>query len=406
MVAPAASGVFKTVALKRNAGTYGAAAGTGSAQVLRRTSSTFDVTKDSYQSNEVRPDLQDADFRHGVRRAPGALNGELSPGTYSEIFQSILGRDFAAVAAIASLSLTIAASGSNCTITRGSGDFLTGGVKKGQVVRLTGASLAAANVSKNILVLDVTATVITGRVLNGLSLTAEGPIASCTVTVTGKCTYIPSSGHTDYDYNIEHYYSDIGQSELFKGVKFSKADIALPATGQATVNFTGQGQDVTTATSQYFVSPSAVTTTSMVAAVNGVLVVNGSVAAYVTGLNISIDAGQTGDPVVGQNTVPTQFRGGIKVTGQFTAQFVDGTLRDLFLNETESSMFVALTSSNAAAADFISISLPRLKVNGASKGDSAGALIQTLPFKALRNTSGGAEVSTEDTTIYIQDSAA
>jgi hypothetical protein len=50
--------------------------------------------------------------------------------------------------------------------------------------------------------------------------------------------------------------------------------------------------------------------------------------------------------------------------------------------------------------------LPRIKVNGATKSDGKGALIQTLPFKALRNTSGGSGVSSEDTTIYVQDSAA
>ena len=405
MTSAAASGVFKSVGIKRET-TYGTAAGASGAQLLRRVSSTFDLAKDTYQSDEIRTDRQDVDFRHGVRRAPGQLNCELHPGSYSEIMQSILKRDFGTVTAIASLSLTIAASAPNYTITRASGDFLTGGIKIGHVIRLTGAGLSAGNVGKNCLVIGVTSTVLTVRVLNGLTLTAEGPIASCTVTVTGKTTYVPASGHTDYSYTLEHWFSDISQSEVYTGVKFSKMDIALPPTGKATVNFAGQGQDITTATSQYFSSPTAATTTSMVAAVNGVLLVNGTVAANVTGLQITVDGAQAGDPVVGQNTIPIQFAGKVTVTGQITAQFISATLRDLFINETESSLVVALTNSTSASADFISIALPRIKFNGAQKTDAQMALIQTMPFKALRNTSGGSGVSSEDTTIAIQDSLA
>ena len=144
----------------------------------------------------------------------------------------------------------------------------------------------------------------------------------------------------------------------------------------------------------------------MVAAVNGVLLVNGTVAANVTGLQITVDGAQAGDPVVGQNTIPIQFAGKVTVTGQITAQFISATLRDLFINETESSLVVALTNSTSASADFISIALPRIKFNGAQKTDAQMALIQTMPFKALRNTSGGSGVSSEDTTIAIQDSLA
>ena len=62
-----ASGVYKVVAYK-SANTAGIAAAGSGAKALRRVTSDVDINKDSYSSNEIRTDLQDADFRHGVRR--------------------------------------------------------------------------------------------------------------------------------------------------------------------------------------------------------------------------------------------------------------------------------------------------------------------------------------------------
>ena len=69
----------------------------------------------------------------------------------------------------------------------------------------------------------------------------------------------------------------------------------------------------------------------------------------------------------------------VKVTGQFTAYFQDATLRDLFINETESQLAVALTADNTAAAAFVAFVMSRIKVGGASKTDGEGGLVQTFP---------------------------
>jgi hypothetical protein len=401
----AASGVFKKVIIKREV-TYGTVPAAGSAQLLRRVKSTFDLNKDTYKSNEIRPDFQVADYRHGVRRVKGTLSGELSPGTYSDEISAILKRDFAAVSAISGLSVTIAGSGPTYTVTRGSGSFITDGVKTGDVIRLSVGVLNAANIAKNLWVTGLTATVATVLVLNGSALVAEGPIASTTVTVTGKKTYIPITGHTDISYSLEHFFSDINQSEVFSGVKFNKAAINLPPTGMATVAFDGTGKDITTATSQYFTSPTALTTTGVVAAVNGLLQLGGVTQATVTGMTIEALAPQTGDPVVGSNTVPTQFPDMTQVSGQLTVQFVDNVARDLFINETESSLMVALTADNTAAADFVAFVMKRIKVGGASKDDGNKSLIQTMPYMALLKTTGGAGTVDDQTTLTVQDSAA
>lgn len=402
---PIASGVFKQLAYKAET-TWGTVPAASGAQALRRTTSSLDLAKETYQSNEIRPELQLADFRHGVRSVTGRISGDLSSGTHKDFMAAILKRDFAAVSAISGASITIAGAGPTYTVTRAAGSFLTDGVKIGDVIRLSVGSFNAANLSKNLFIVALTATVATVIVLNGSALVAEGPIASATVTVVGKKTYVPTSGHTDKSFSIEHWFSDVAQSEVFSGCKPSACAIALPPTGIATVDWDFMGKDVTTSTSQYFTSPTAATTTGSLAAVNGVVRVGSSTVATITGLTLNIAANFTGEAVVGSNTKPLMSPGRVLVTGQATCYFEDATFRDVFLNETETSILAAFTSDNTAAADFLSFAIPRVKFGGASKDDGEKGIVQTIPFQALLNTAGGTGTSTERTTLSVQDSAA
>lgn len=401
-----AVGTLKQVAYKVET-TFGTLPAAASAQLLRRVTSTVDLTKETYASNELRTDFQVADYRHGVRSVAGSLQGELSPGTYKDLFSYALKRDFAAVTATTGASLTIAGSGPTYTVTRAAGSWLTDGYKNGMVVRLSVGTLNAANINKNLLIVDVTsATVLTVIPLNGVALVAEGPIASCTVTATGKSTFIPTTGHTDKSFSIEHWFADVAQSERYSGCKIDKVSLQLPPTGIATVGFDYIGQNIATGTSQYFTSPTAVTTAAPLAAVNGVLRMAGNTLASVTGLSIEVDPAYTGEAVVGSNIKPALFAGMVNVTGQMTVFFEDATLRDAFINESEVELIAAFTTDNTATADFISINIPRIKLGGASKDDVMTGIKATIPFQALLNNNGGSGVKTEKTTIQIQDSLA
>lgn len=401
-----AVGSFKQVAIKAET-TYGTIPAASGAQLLRRVTSTVDLSKETYASNELRTDFQIADFRHGVRSVAGSLNGELSPGTYKDFFSYALKRDFAAVTATTGASLTIAGTGPTYTVTRAAGSWLTDGYKNGMVVRLTVGTLNAANLNKNLLIVDITsATAMTVIPLNGVAMVAEGPIASCTITATGKSTFVPTTGHTDKSFTLEHWFADVAQSERFLGCKISKVGLQLPPSGIATAAFEIMGQNVATGTAQYFTSPTAVTTSAPLAAVNGVLRVGGVTLASVTGLTIDIAPAYSGEAVVGSNAKPALFAGMVNVTGQMTVFFEDAVLRDVFFNETEVELIAAFTTDNTATADFITLAIPRIKLGGASKDDVMAGIKATIPFQALLNTAGGTGVKTERTTILIQDSLA
>lgn len=400
-----AEGIRKAVYYKKET-TFGELAGNTGGKTLRRVTGNFNLSKETYQSEEIRTDYQMADFRHGVRTVEGSLNGELSPRSYSDFFAAALGRNFTAGVSITGLSLDITPVGDTYTITRDSGSYLTDGVKVGDVVRLSGANIDAGNANNNLLVIAVTALDLTVVVLNGSTLSTQIDAIASTVEVVGSKTYAPLTGHTSDSFTFEEWYSDVAQSEVFTGNKVNTVGISLPATGLTTVDFAFMGQDLKqTGTSQYFTSPTAQGNDGIFAAVNGALLVNGAVVGLVTGLTVNINRNLSMEPVVGSNFHPEIFDGRILVDGEFTAFFTGGEFRDLFNNEVETSLVVALTTSNLKDADFMSITLPRIKVNSDTKDDGEKGIVSTHSFQALLNFNGGAGTASEATTISIQDSA-
>jgi len=398
-----AKGIAKQVKYKQEV-TFGTAPVAAASQALRRVTSDINLTKQTYQSNEIRADYQVADMRHGVREVAGTINGELSPGTHKDFLAASLRKAWAATAAITAASVTIAGTLGVYTITRAAGDYLVDGLKIGDVIRLSVGTLHANNINKNLIITALTGTVATVAAVNGSALAAEGPITGTTITIIGKKTWVPATGHTSLSYSIEHWYGDVAQSELFTGCKVNQVDVQLPATGMATCNVGFMGQNLTTDSAEYFTSPTAQSSTGVLAAVNGGLYVDGTAIATVTGMNFTINSNITGEAVVGSNQKPELFDGRVTVSGQFTAFFENASLRDLFLNETEASIVGVFTTDSSATADFMSFVFPRIKAGGASKDDGEKGIIQTIPFTALLNTDGGTALSSHATTISIQDS--
>ncbi len=405
-----ATGVAKIVKYKVES-VYGTVPAAASSQSLRRVSSDLDLSKETYQSNEIRSDYQIADFRHGVQSVAGTIKGELSPGTYKDFIAAAL-RQAWQTAATTGAIITVAAavtSGAAGTFTRSSGSFFTDGFKIGDVVRWSGwATTGVPNNAHNFLITALTATVMTGTMLDGVAIGAKVAGDSVTCTLVGKKTFTPLTGHTDLSYSIEHWFSDISLSEVFDGCKVSKLDFQLPATGMATIDVGFMGQGMTTAASEFFTSPTAQTTSGILAGVNGALYVAGVAVANVTGMNFSVDGGMSAEAVLGSNVKPQIFNGRVSVTGQLTAFFESATLRDLFINETEASLVGVFTTSSLAAADFMAFSMSRIKTGGATKDDGEKGLQLTIPFTALLDTAGGTAttLSTMKTTLTIQDSTA
>ena len=400
-----AQGVKKVVSYKKQSG-LGVPASGGSGQELRRVTSTINLTKDTYQSNEIRSDQQIADFRHGSKQVTGTLSAELSAGTYKDFLQSVLRKDFVAISSLTAAAVTIVAS--TGVITFQTGNPLTGGVKIGNVVRITVGSVNAANLNKNLLVTAVTATTLTVKTLNGSALADNATsVTGVTIAIPGKYTYVPETAQTQDYYTVEHWFSDVAQSEVYSDIVQTNAQVKIPANGMATIDFPLVGLNVSTGTSQVLTSPTAITTGGVTAGVNGLLLVAGTPVAIVTSIDFDVNGNvAVADAVVGSLTRPDVFQGVVGATGTFSAYFTDATFRDYFINETEVSIIVALTTDSTATADFVSFTMSRVKIGGADVTDGASGLTRTFPFTALKNTAGGAAVANLATTIMVQDSLA
>lgn len=397
-MATKAKGVSKQVAIKKET-TFGVLAGAAGAKLLRRTSADFNSTRESYQSSEIRTDQQVADFRLGTKSTDGSLSGELSPGSYTELIQAVLAKDFVAGGTTASASITISAPSAGLyTLTRAAGSFLTDGFKTGEVVRLTGAGLSPANVGNNLLVVNVAALVLTVRLLSATALVAEGPIATVAVASVGKETLMPLTGHTDDSFSIEEWYSDIAQSEVHTGVKVGTWGVSVPATGLVTTDFTMMGKGLAlTGTSQYFTSPTALSTTGIVAAVNGAVIINGSTtAACITSFDFSADRSMEPSQCIGSESAEAIFTGTQTVTGNVSLYWESGEIRDLFENETATTLVLALATGEEKTAGVMTFVLPKVKFSSFSKSDTDLGIVATAAFTAVLNdvTTAGLPAST------------
>lgn len=399
---PISKGVSKVVAYRKEA-TWGVLAGNTSGKQLRRVTSAFNLVKDAYESAEVRTDRQVADYRHGVRNAEGSLSGELSVGSYSDFMQSIVGRDFGTVSLGAAVSCTVTVAGSVYKLIRSTGSWITSGARVGQIVRFTGLTATADN-SRNFLIAALTATDMTIVPLNGVAPAAQATGTSVTVTVPGKTTYVPATGHTDDSYTFEEWFSDIAQSEVFTGVKVNSIAVSLPATGLATIDLGFVGKDLTQkGTSQYFTSPTAQSTTGVLAAVNGVMLVGGAPVALVTSADFTIERATENAVAVGSNSIAEIFTGRIRASGNLSVYFQDATFRNYFDNETPVSIVFTMTQDSTANSNAISIALPKVKLGSFTRDDGELGIVAQTSFQALLN-----DVTTdglEGTTIQIQDTS-
>jgi len=403
------SGIFTQLAAKKQASLGSAASGAG-AQLYRRTTATLNKKKAFYKSNEIDPSMQRSDGRHGVVSVDGTLNGELSVGGYNDFIGSVL-RSSAWSAGVSSGSLidvtAAVTSGANGTFTTVGANWLTLGFKIGMVIRWTGwTTTGVPNNGHNFLITALTSTVMTGTMLDGVAVGAKAAGDSVTAASVGKHNYIPVTSHARDYWTIERFYADITQSEQFVDCAITGMNVKLPATGMATIDFPIMGLDMTTGTASVFTSPTAAPTGNILAAANGAVFVQGTKVATITSLDFGI-AGNYSVPggIVGSNTDPDIFPGMIDVTGNMSFLFDIVTMRDYFLAETEVSIVAAFTAGNAADSDVMAFTFPICKINGADKDDGEKGLTMTMPFVALRDTTGGSGADTFDSILMIQDSS-
>ena len=401
-----ARGVNKIVTVATET-TFGTQA-SGSGQQLRRIQSDLNLIVTPISSQEILPSQQVRDARHGPFQVQGTLSGQLSPLTYETFFAILLRSSFAAGGVqTAALTDTVISgvSGSAATLGTTVGNFLTDGFKVGDIIRLAGNTGADATDSgNNARVTSVTATAMNLQFLGAPVAYASGQ--SVTISTPGKKCFIPATGQAINSVSIEHWYGDVGVSELFLGVMVNQISINIPAAGFVTFQASMIGQSMTVGSAQVYGSPTAPTTTTSLTAVGGRVYYQGNVILVITSANLQIAAAAQADPVVGSNQVPAIFMGTLSVRGSFTALFPNqnDTMMNDFLVENEVDLSFLMTTSPANNSDFVHVYLPRCKLMAATKTDSDRAISRSFQFMALENF--GSNANANLTTVMVQDSLA
>jgi hypothetical protein len=378
---------------------------TAGSQKIRRVTAQFNLDRDTYSSNEIVSHQQSTGATVGVGKTSGKLNCEMSAGTYDDMWATLCRKTFAATTPATAVGLTVSAPTAGVhTLTRGAGSWFTDGFRVGDIIRITVGSMNAANLNKNLLVTAITsATACSVVPINGVAMFAEGPIAGNTVTVIGKKTYVPMTGHTNEYFTVEQWFADLSKSEMFVDVKVASADLTLPATGIATVNFDMPGLSRVTASAEALTSPTAESSTSVLSAVAGKVVINGAVTS-ITGATLKIDGNiQAGEAEVGSSAISDLIRGRVAVSGSFTAKFSDTTLQSLYNTQAPVALHLVAAADLTGTSDFVSFTMTAVKIFSDSADDGEKEIVRTYNFTAQYNA---ATTATDGSVIVIQDSQA
>lgn len=402
-----AQGIYKTLAYKKQVGLGTPASGSGG-QLLRRETATFNKTKDTFTSNEITSHQQYTGDTYSVGRTQGAINGLLSAGTYTALLGSLLRKDPIATSALTSLTLSIDDNEDGTyDITRGTGDFLSAGVKVGDVVRITAGTYTGTARDINLLVVGVSSTDLTVMVPNGKELTEQDSVASSTITVIGKKSWVPVSSHTNDYYTFEEWFDDVSLSRVYSDVQIASANIAVPATGNTTIQINTLGLAREKDGSQVLTTPTAETTSAIISAANAVIMVAGARVLIGTSLNLTIDGQiQHGEPVIGAAAISDIVKGDVRASGSITVQLEDESISDLFDNETPTTIIAALFADTSDTSEFVTFVLPRVKLMGDDIDDGKKQLVMTMPFTGEINGAGGDSLASHKTICSMQDSNA
>lgn len=402
-----AQGTYKILTYKKQAGLGTSSSGTGG-QKLRRETATFEKTKDAFNSNEITSHQQYTGDTYGTSKTQGTINGDVSAKTYADLLGSLNRAAFTSGVAISTLSITIAGSGPTFTLTRGTGSYLTDGYKVGDVVRITAGTYTGVARDINCIVTALTATVMTVIVANGKALSAQGPVASSTITVIGKKSVTPSTGQVNDYYTFEEWLSDASLSRLYTDTQVATADITVPANGNSKIVVGLMGLGRTLGNSQILTTPTAETTTNILSGENAVILINGTQTAVATSFAAKLDGGVApGEAVIGSKTISDNVKGDVKASGSFTKLKIDESTATLFDNETPVQLIAAVFADATDTSDFVSLSIPRAKIFSDQNDDGKKQIIATHNWTAEYNgANGGAALATDTGIVSIQDSSA
>lgn len=373
------------VAIKEEV-TFNAAPGATGADRLRLNASPgLSLARPAIRPGEIRADLLQPIGRLGSRSVGGSYNVDLSVDAGLDlIWQALQRGTFAAAVAITTAEVTSIAITASNTITGTGGDWLSEGLRVGDVFRLTG-SANSANDNISLTVLTVTATVITCAGNGTLTpLTDDaGPDSAYTLTILKKLAN--PAAPTRRTFYIEEHYQDIDESLVFGGSKFATATIRGGPDAMATAEFgvVGASQSrVLTASAPFYTTPTLGANPGLVF-VDAQILLGGVPLVTATAFELTMGLNAATLPIIGATVTPDVFDNTMEVSGSLSILREDLARIEAFDNETEFELSVQLEEPTGTPKKVLNFFIPKMKFTAgdAPLGDD-GAMVDVLPFVA------------------------
>ena len=367
--------------------TYGTTPGGPSMKYLRNVSNGLNAERSVLASRERRADGQVAFVRHGMHRAGGPIECELSWQALKDWIRAALrylttsGRGITTIADASANNLTWAAA--DDSVTRASGSWVTDGFVVGMKIRYTGAGLNGVSPLGVWTISAVTAAKLTFEE----NAVVNETLASGAHVFEGEYA---TNGTTESSFSAERGHTDIAQYMIFTGLKINTMSFSFTPDEIPTVSFDTIGADVSISGSRLDAAIDDVDTSEPLDNYNGDFLEAGVTSAILRAMDCSLSWNRAGLEALGSDEFVDVSAGTFVVTGSVRAYFQNATLYNKFINETASSLMMMCTDP---AGNRFYLYFPELKYIGGDIPVGGDDVLEiNMPFQAYRDPTRGTTV--------------
>lgn len=379
-------------------------AGAGAAKItlstLRATGRQLDLTRDTLESEEVRPTRQFADVRHGFNQVEGSPGYELSLISYDDMLRGAMSGDWETPIPVTGQDMTAATpQAGQATIGNTTGAYANGGYRPGDLIITTLFPDGANNKVWRILSSDGDEIVVDDPDNDAITDGTSAGVAS----FIGERIDIGLNLRT---FTFEQRFDDILQYREYNGCAIN--DMSWSITPESIVGgtFGILGMRAESMGSSIIVeSPQPAPLTTPFAAFDGRLYEGGVQNFVVTSVEFTVENNRTLEAVVGSKFSPGVFEGRCGVSGTLTAMLRGSSLYNKFVDETDSQLYIKLQEPADPTA-FINVVMPRIKYTSSDMDPPIeGPVPLNMAFRALETTvEGVGENVSVATSLTIQKS--
>jgi hypothetical protein len=349
---------------------------------LRHTSCALALSKETFQSAELRSDRQITDFRHGNQKPAGNIGFEFSYEAFDTFLEAALGGTWQS--AYSTTTATTWAAGKTANILYSSA--ATHSLVTGDVISVTGFT-GTAGLTLN------TTMAIGAHVPHTLTITGTTLV---TKAAGGSVVMLrnPSlkAGTTYRSFSIERTFGDIAKYQQFTGCVVNTLNLSVKPNAIVTGEFGMLARGAYSTSTPWDSAPTAAATNSPYDSFTGAIYEGGTAIGFVTAIDLKLDNGGTPTYVIGDDQTPAIPMGRSNLTGSLDVYFADLAMLRKFEDETESSLTFYLGTGLAGGKSY-RFHLPRVKYgSGDNPASDEKPIILKMSYQAVHSSVQGTNI--------------